>query len=200
MWMAVIGLSRLGTMLLCSNVQSGTCMHSTALIRVHLQVIVKGKRVGLMSSGDCFGEAVLYHTNVKRTASIYTRTYAQIFLLSKNAVNIAFAAHPAAYAELRRKARLKLQSYAGAKIIKSRSFSNQSSNDGSVLNVAAAATGVSIESARKSMYNPSGNGEGRGSSMCAIQLWQRATPDAPPAFLACTCILALENTLSTLLE
>lgn len=127
-----------------------------------MQVTVKGKRVAFLSAGDCFGEAVLYHNNVKRTASIYTRTYAQIFLLSKNAVNVAFAAHPAAYAELRRKARSKLQNYAASRLPTSRSFSNQSSTDGSVSN-APQGPGMSVESTRKSLF--SGPGETRGSSM-----------------------------------
>jgi hypothetical protein len=47
-----------------------------------------------MADGQSFGETVLYQSNGKRTATVATRTYCQLFLLSKNSVNMAFSTRP----------------------------------------------------------------------------------------------------------
>ena len=129
-------------------------------LAVLVQVIAKGKRVALLSAGDCFGEAVLYHDNNKRTASVTTRTYCQLFSLSKAAVNVAFAAHPAAYQELRTRARSMLQKY-----IATRGPSMRAASDsGTFMPVVGE---LSVEAlTRKSVV---GAAPEMGSSMCASQ-------------------------------
>lgn len=59
---------------------------STLLV---MQVIKDGVPGEFMESGKCFGEAALYLSDVRRTASVVTRTYCQLFMLSKNAMHNA---------------------------------------------------------------------------------------------------------------
>lgn len=59
----------------------------------------------LMTEGESFGETVLYHERAKRTATIITRSYCQLFMLSKNAVSTALATSPEAHRKLRERAR-----------------------------------------------------------------------------------------------
>lgn len=69
------------------------------------QVSKDGKVLALMSEGESFGETVLYHERAKRTATIITRSYCQLFMLSKNSVSTALATSPDAHRKLRERAR-----------------------------------------------------------------------------------------------
>ena len=115
---------------------------------------MKGRKVGMLSAGDCFGEAVLYANNVKRSATITTRTFCQLFLLSKSAVTLACSAYPAAYQQLKVRAREAYQRHLAAHEARARAGSNDSIVQGNA---------VSVESlTRKSAASNSG----MGSSLC----------------------------------
>lgn len=64
-----------------------------------------GRVLALMTEGESFGETVLYHERAKRTATIITRSYCQLFLLSKSAVSTALATSPEAHRKLKERAR-----------------------------------------------------------------------------------------------
>lgn len=70
-----------------------------------VQVSKDGRVLALMSEGESFGETVLYHERAKRTATIITRSYGQLFMLSKNSVSTALATSPEAHRKLRERAR-----------------------------------------------------------------------------------------------
>ena len=146
--------------------QAGSpAVHARSDSHLHLlpQVLIGGKRIALLSAGDCFGEAVLYHDNNKRTASVITRTYCQLFSLSKTAMNVAYAAHPTAYAELRARARSMFQKH-----IASRAASTHIGSDSEHANAShfvPAVGEVSVEAmTRKSV---GGAAPEMGSQMCA---------------------------------
>lgn len=65
----------------------------------------EGRVVALLTEGESFGETVLYHERAKRTATVITRSYCQLFMLSKNAVSTALATSPEAYRKLKEHAR-----------------------------------------------------------------------------------------------
>eukprot|EP00892_Ulva_mutabilis_P007395 jgi/Ulvmu1/5027/UM021_0044.1 len=79
----------------------------------HLYIIRKGifevskdgRVLALMTEGESFGETVLYHERAKRTATIITRSYCQLFMLSKNAVSTSLATSPDAHRRLKERAR-----------------------------------------------------------------------------------------------
>jgi hypothetical protein len=75
-------------------------------------VIREGVTVVQLSDGAFFGEATLYEENAKRRASVITHTYCQLFLLSRNAVVAAFAAHADAFQELMLRVSQQVASYA----------------------------------------------------------------------------------------
>jgi CRP-like cAMP-binding protein len=127
-----------------------------------LQVWVKGKRVATLHDGDCFGEGVLYQENAKRTATVTTRTYCQLFLLSKSAVAAAFGAHPVAYQQLRTTVRELVQQHMQERMNRQRTDSKES-RASSVLQVQGG--GVSLESLSRKSRAVSGSGNAA-SAMC----------------------------------
>ena len=69
-----------------------------------LQVSVKGKQVAILTDGEYFGEVSLYHNRGRRSATVQTGTYCQIFSLSKVSMEEAFSPFPVAYAQMKRTA------------------------------------------------------------------------------------------------
>lgn len=76
---------------------------------------IKGRQVALLGDGEFFGEVSLYHNRGRRTATVLTGTYCQIFSLAKSVMDTTFAPHPDVFAQIKTKARkLWNESYAKA--------------------------------------------------------------------------------------
>ena len=79
-----------------------------------MQVTVNGVRVAQLADGQCFGERALISAHAKRRATITTRTYCQLFLLSRTAMQAAFAMHPHYWATLCQRAEMQWNDYSNA--------------------------------------------------------------------------------------
>lgn len=81
-----------------------------------MQVTVNGVRLAQLADGECFGERALISAHAKRRATVTTRTYCQLFLLSRTAVQAAFAAHPHSWATLCRRAEMQWHTYSKSRL------------------------------------------------------------------------------------
>jgi CRP-like cAMP-binding protein len=65
-----------------------------------------GRQVAMLTHGQSFGETVLYNAVGKRTATVITRSYCQLILLEKAAMDAAFQSRPLVYQKLKEKAKV----------------------------------------------------------------------------------------------
>ena len=144
-----------------------------------MQVTVNGVRVAQLADGQSFGERALISAHAKRRATITTRTYCQLFLLSRDAMQAAFATHPHHWVTLCQRAEMQWNDYFGAPLPISQAHGIAEDPTGS-----GGEASFSVE--RTLPKSIAGTAGSQSSERCALRVGMRCHMDAckPPSLHA----------------